>query len=81
MFVPSLSWLNEQFVCKWRCFFFQDPNRLLYSGHSMGGHGCLEYLLRPTIYIYIHSCMQKRLSKNGWSFVELIAQNEATTYI
>lgn len=21
-----------------------DPNRLLYSGHSMGGHGCLEYL-------------------------------------
>eukprot|EP01046_Picozoa_sp_COSAG06_P008247 COSAG06_NODE_414_length_16033_cov_67.366717_5_plen_72_part_00 len=33
------------------------------------------------LYIYIHSCMQKRLSKNGWSFVELIAQNEATTYI
>ena len=21
-----------------------DPNRLLFSGHSMGGHGCLEYL-------------------------------------
>eukprot|EP01052_Picozoa_sp_SAG31_P003540 SAG31_NODE_137_length_23063_cov_5.002569_9_plen_97_part_00 len=48
-----------------------DTNRLLFAGHSMGGHGCLEYLTHHSDVAVGAACAAGWISMGLYTFDKL----------